>query len=236
MRHLVLSALAAAIGTLSLASAAHADVATVSFTKLTGLAGVQGTTIFRADLSALSFDTIQSITLIDSNSQSGGSPGAFSGFDLDGIKLSTTLANTAAQASAAAALPGFDFSPANTLFTPGTQRSPVAAKLFGTDASGLNVDPAMATLSQFDSNWFTSGEVTLGDGGKISFNLTAPISTAGLYLYIGEVGGSLGENVSGTLIVSSQPVPEPEALALLVGGLGLLPFLSRKRRQDRREA
>ena len=45
----------------------------------------------------------------------------------------------------------------------------------------------MSATQQFDAIWFGAGSVTLGDGGRISFNLTSPTSTAGLYLYVGEV-------------------------------------------------
>ena len=71
----------------SLAGAAQAASVPVTFERLSGLSGFSGTSVFRADLSGLGLTDIASITLFDSNSKQGGSPGAFSGFDLDAIML-----------------------------------------------------------------------------------------------------------------------------------------------------
>ncbi|MBL8494978.1 MAG: PEP-CTERM sorting domain-containing protein [Rhodocyclaceae bacterium] len=214
----------------SLAGAAQAASVPVTFERLSGLSGFSGTSVFRADLSGLGLTDIASITLFDSNSKQGGSPGAFSGFDLDAIMLSTTRATAASQMSGLVTLPAFDFTTAGTAFTAGTQRAPVAPKLSGTDATGLNVDPAAATLGQFDAVSFTSGSVSLGDGGSITFHLNAPVSTAGLYLYVGEVGNTPGENLGG-VFVASAPVPEPSTWALTLAGLGLCSVFLRRRRQ-----
>jgi hypothetical protein len=208
-------------------SSSRADTAEVSFVRLSGSVA-QGTAIFRADLSGVSFDEIYSITLIDSNSQTGGSPGQYSGFDLDAIKISTTLATTASEASAAVAMDVFDFNPTGTFLIPGTQRPPVDSKLNGTDETGLNVDPNWATLGAFDAIFFSTGSVTLGDGGRLSFNLTSPVSAEGLYIYLGEVSGSAGEGIAGSLIVSTLPVPEPATTALWAAGLACLYGIRRR--------
>ncbi|MBK6975281.1 MAG: PEP-CTERM sorting domain-containing protein [Sterolibacteriaceae bacterium] len=229
-------AVVVALGLAALAPNVSADTVTVPFKRLTGFSGFDkaSTAVFVADLSKLGFTEIDKITLFDSNSGVGGSPGAFSGFDVDAIKLSTTPATTADEASKAAAIEhAFDFTPAGTSFTPGTQRPPAAPKLFGTDASGLNVNPDSATLNTFDAKWFVSGFVSLGDGGSIAFNLKSPVSTAGgLYAYVGEVSGSTGEAISGGLVVSS-PVPEPSTWALMLGGLGILSGMLSLRRARR---
>jgi len=115
----------------------------------------------------------------------------------------------------------FDFSPAGTLFTPGAQRAPVDPKLFGTDPGGSTVDNAVATLGLFDANSTTAipgafGFVSMGDGGVLSFNLTGPVSTSGLFLYVGEVGDN-GEVAAGNIFVSDRAVsdvPEPSSLVL----------------------
>lgn len=208
-------------------SAAFADTAEVSFVRLSGSVA-QGTAVFRADLSELSFADFSSITLVDSNSMTGGSSGQYSGFDLDAIKVSSTFATTAAQASAAAGLNVFDFSPTATLFTPGTQRTPADIKLNGTDNSGLNVDNAWATLSAFDAIFFGTGSVTLGDGGRVAFNLISAAPTLDRYIYIGEVSGDAGENIAGSLLVSTSPVPEPGVWAMFLAGLGTLSFRFRR--------
>ncbi len=192
----------------------------LSFTKLSGLTGgtPQGTAVYRADLSRIGFD-INSIAITDSNSGTGGFSGKFSGFDLDAIKLSSTLTNNAANVNSITGLSVFDFSPTGTMLMGGNQRPPVNPSLFGT--TGGNIDNLVATLQSFDGNSTTdssaSGYVSLGDGGKVGFNLTSPVSTASpLYLYIGEVGDN-GEVVAGQITVSDQPmsIPEPTSLSAL---------------------
>lgn len=117
------------------------------------------------------------------------------------------------------------------MFTPGLQRTPVDPRLFGTGPTGNTVDNTVATLGSFDGNSTTSipgafGFFSMGDGGLLSFNLTSPLSTMGLYLYIGEVGDN-GEVAAGSIFISGEhvppvSVPEPGTLALL--SLGALAF------------
>jgi hypothetical protein len=223
------------IGSIAISGAwsASANAATVNltFTQLTGVTGgtPAGTGVYRADLSSLGFD-LASITIADSGSGVGGASGQFSGFDLDAIKLSRTLTNTATSVNGLADLNVFDFNPSGTVFTGGTQRTPVDPKLFGTNVAGNAVNNAVATLGSFDANASTStpfGFVSLGDGGKVSFNLTSLIaSSTPLYLYIGEVGNN-GESVAGTITVSDNRIPTP---ALLPGLIGLGTAAWRKRR------
>jgi len=219
------------------AQGAQAAVSPVTFTKLTGVTGGSpaDTAVFRADLSGLGLLSIQSITIQDNSGGLGGASGQFSGFDLDAISLSTSSVTTATAAAALANLGAFDFSPAGTLFTPGTQRPPPDPKLFGTGPGGNTVDNTVATLGAFDGNSTTSipgaaGFISMGDNGQLIFNLTSPISTTGLFLYIGEVGDN-GEVAAGSIFVSDLPgrVPEPTVVALL--GLGLGAFLLRAQRR-----
>jgi hypothetical protein len=208
------------------ATRVQGSVVALSFTKLTGLTGgaISETAVYSADLSSVGLSAILSLTIADNSAGSGGSPGQFSGFDLDAIKLSNTNFATAAGAAGGVGLPGFDFSPASTFLTPGSQRAPTDPKLFGTDAAGTHVNDAAATLGTFDGNsdvLAPFGWISLGDNGTISFNLNAPISTTGLWLYIGEVGNN-GEVAAGDITVSdaaTAPTPLPSSVW---GGLVLL--------------
>lgn len=80
-----------------LASSSYADTATVTFTQLPGTTAVL-TGVYAANLSNLGLSTIESITIQDNSGGLGGSPGQFSGFDLDAIILSNTNFTTAATA------------------------------------------------------------------------------------------------------------------------------------------
>ncbi|MBW8847659.1 MAG: PEP-CTERM sorting domain-containing protein [Burkholderiales bacterium] len=221
-----------AVAALMLASAAHA--VPVSLTKLTGLTGgtLAGTAVYKADLSAIGLASILSIGIRDNSSGLGGAVGQFSGFDLDAIKLSTTDCADAACAKGAAGLSLFDFV-SHVLFTPGTQRVPVDAKLFGTDASGSAVDNAVATLDQFDGESTTGptvfGFLSLGDDGAIDFDLTAAASTTGLFLYIGEVGDNGEVAASDVIVREGHVLPEPGGLALFGLAAAGLAWVRRRR-------
>lgn len=213
--------LATGVITLASVSSAIAGTLNIDFTKLQGVTGGNPTLtgVYRADLSNLGFD-INSITIADNNSAQSGQPGKFSGFDLDAIKISNILVNNATDVKNLPGLDVFDFTPSGTLFTPGTQRSTAnPTDLFGT--TGGNIDNSIATLQNFDANAAADasafGLVSLGDGGKVVFNLKNFISnTTPLYLYIGEAGDN-GEVASGQITVSDKPqqVPEPTTLAAL---------------------
>jgi hypothetical protein len=238
---------AASFLALGLSGSAHAASVAVTFTKLTGVTGGNpaGTAVYRADLTGLGLTSIQSITIKDASSSSDGSPGKFSGFDLDAIKLAYSntfnVPTSASGASSLTGLTGFDFSTSGTMFTPGSQTPPPDNKLFGTGPTGTTVDNSVATLGLFDANSTTGdtadGFISLGVGGQIAFNLTSAISTTGsngkhLYLYIGEVGDN-GEVASGTIMVSDThvpTVPEPSSFAMI--GIASLVGLGVRRRRS----
>ena len=207
--------------------ACSAQAALVTLTPLTGLTGgtLAGTAVYKADLGSVGLGTILSVEIKDDSAGLGGAAGQFSGFDLDAIKLSTTDCATAACAAGAVGLSVFDFV-AGTSFAAGVQRAPVDPKLFGTDGTGTAVDNAVATLGAFDGESSTVtpfGFLSMGDTGRITFNLSAPLSTAGLFLYIGEVGDN-GEVAAGSITVRDSHVPEPASLALVglaLAGLGM---------------
>lgn len=216
--------LAGAALTLALA-AATASAAPVTFTKLTGLTGgaPAETGVYRADLSGLGLGQIASVTIQDASVGLGGSPGQFSGFDLDAVVLSTVLIADASQVGSLVPAALFDF--AGSMLAGGAQRPPTDPALFGT--SGGQVDNAIARLGLFDGNSTTAipgadGFVSLGDNGVLSINLTAPLALGGpLYLYIGEVGDN-GEVAASSVTVSDTPVTVPEPMSATLFGLGLL--------------
>lgn len=216
----------------ALAMAATAQAVPVALTKLTGLTGgvAAGTAVYKADLSSIGLASVLSIGIRDNSGMLGGATGQFSGFDLDAIKLSTTDCADAACAQGAAGLSVFDFV-SGVVFAAGAQRAPADPKLFGTDASGTAVDNAVATLGLFDAESIAgpgaAGFLSLGDNGAIDFNLTSATSTAGLFLYIGEVGDN-GEVAAGEILVrDTTSVPEPGGLTFL--GLVVAGLATRRR-------
>ncbi|MCP2728057.1 hypothetical protein [Limnofasciculus baicalensis] len=203
-----------AIGLIS-ASNAVAATLNIGFTKLPGLTGgfPASTAVYMANLSNIGFD-IGSIQIGDNSGGLGGATGKFSGFDLDGIKFSKSAIANGADINSLPGLNVFDFSPSGTFFTPGKQRAPIdLTPLFGT--TGSNINNTVATLNSFDANSTTNeilpgatafGFASLGDNGKIAFNLKNLVSTTEpLYLYIGEVGDN-GEVGAGEITVSDKPM------------------------------
>jgi hypothetical protein len=222
IRFTTLIALLGLVGT-TVATAANVPV---TFTQLTGLTGgtPAGTAVYRADLSGVGISTLLSLTILDNSGGLGGATGQFSGFDLDAVKLAYTSVADAASAAALAGQNVFDFT-AGSIFTPGTQRAPADAKLFGTGPTGNTVDNVVATLGAFDANSTTAipgaaGFLSMGDNGSLTLNLTAGLSTAGLFLYIGEVGDN-GEVAAGTISVSDTRVPIAPDGGTTLGMLGL---------------
>lgn len=185
-----------------------------------------GTTIYRADLSGLGID-IRSLLLKDSGSALGGSPGQFSGFDLDAIALSRTFIDTvpsADQLNSNVFLPKlnvFDFSNAGVLLTPGAQRGDPSPDLNGS-VNGLLASSSLLDL--FDSTGSTTESartLTLGDGGSVGFNLLSSVATnQPLYLYIAEAGISAEETISGFVSASSDTLEPTGDLSTDLGTSG----------------
>ncbi len=225
---------AVAVVQLSMFGIDPATAAVITFSQLTGLTGGSppDTAVFKADLSSLPLGEIASVTIRDNSSTSAGSPGQFSGFDLDAIVLSSTNITSASQVSSLVPTGTFNF--ATSVLTDGAQTPPTDPALFGT--TGGQVNQAVATLNAFDGNSTTAipgafGFVSLGVGGVLGINLTNAVATGGpLYLYIGEVGNN-GEVAASNIDVSSSPigVPEPASLALLTIGVASVVATRRRR-------
>ncbi|MCB1906021.1 MAG: hypothetical protein KDH15_01525 [Rhodocyclaceae bacterium] len=219
------SRLAALVVGTVMSTAVHA--LPVTLTKLTGVTGgvPAATAVYRAELGAIGIMEILSLSIRDVSGGFGGAAGQFSGFDLDAAILSNVFCASAACAAGLSGLPVFDYLPSGTIFNAGAQRPPFDAKLFGSDASGTEVDDIVATLGIFDGNATTvipgaDGFISLGDFGQVIFNLVSPVSSAGLFLYIGEVGDN-GEVAGSAIDVSDRAatIPEPSALALVAMAL-----------------
>jgi len=215
---------------------ANAVSVPISLTALTGDTP-QSTGVVKADLSGLGLTQLASIKVTDDGGTAG-SPGIWSGFDLAGIKLSTTDCASAACADGLVGLNVFDFVN-NVLFSAGTMDptgAPLAGPcLAGTSGIGCTVDESIATLGDFDATFdgatgTHSGFLSLGRSGSIAFDLTSLVSLVDpIFLYIGEVGNN-GEALIGAVEISDIPaIPVPAAFWLF--GTALVGFVGMSRRR-----
>jgi len=215
----------------------HAQAASVGvgFTKLTGALG--GTGVFKADLSSLPLTELASIILRDTGGTEG-SPGIWSGFDLDAIKLSTSDCADAACAGAAASTGSIDF--ASAVFTAGSMDPvPMGSSLegpclAGTSGGGCDFDNSIATLSSFDALFASapgSGFLSLGRLGVLALNLNPALALGGpLFMYVGEAGNN-GETLRGLVEVSDVPSAVPLPAAVWLFGSALVGFIGMSRRR-----
>jgi hypothetical protein len=103
--------------------------------------------------------------------------------------------------------------------TPGVQ----IGQSFGTWSQGGLVAPYGALVGAWDttpSNYFLIGT---------NFAGVATASTSNLKLYYFD--SNFGDN-TGSILVNVTAVPEPETYAMLLAGLGLIGFMSRRRRNN----
>jgi Ca2+-binding RTX toxin-like protein len=173
---------------------------------------LEGTGLYRVDLSQSGFATIGAITVHDDNVISGGT-GSHSGFDLDFIKIFNSGTTDAASILSLQGDAAFNFSSGGVAFQPGYQ-APVApgepadwnTNLRGT--TGANVyDSGLATLGSADSR-----ELSLGEGGQVTFLFGSGLSAGGRYLYFGDTGAN---SEGAYVVVSDIPSDAPTQFRLV---------------------
>ena len=189
----------------------------------------QESSVLRADLTGFpSLTEIGSITVTDTNGTSG-SAGAYSGFDIDAlfIDLDGDYLTTGDQIYASS----FIFS-AGSIRPGSAPASNTSGALNGSNADGT-VNEAFATLNTIDAVFFSTGSISLGDGGSLTANFSPVVAVgASLFLVASEVGAN-GETLTGAIEVRTIPVdvvPLPAGLPLMLAGLGAFAIASRRRK------
>jgi hypothetical protein len=201
----------------------------VPLTLTTDGTAVGSTLVFKADLTGTSGLTeIGSITLQDDGTPVGGYPGIFSGFDVDAvfIDIDGNLDNsgdryffTSYSFAAGTTRPITDpYLPAD--YSPNSSHP---GPTFGS-INANTIDLATATLNDLDGVGHTvttaAGFLTLGDGGTLTINFSPKVPVEGtLFLFVGEVGGQVGEGLGASVTVSDVVVPIPPSVLLLGSGL-----------------
>ena len=97
----------------------------------------------------------------------------------------------------------------------------------GGDTGGLSIND----FSLFDANGSLLSGTQLSSGNIDNWNFSYANLAAGTY-YVQVAGNVLGNGASKYAAnLALAPVPEPETYAMMLGGLGLLAFTARRRKQ-----
>lgn len=95
---------------------------------------------------------------------------------------------------------------------------------------GIEYSAAIETIRLLDAS---DNIVAFDNDGSNGFSIVSGVLSAGTYrvAVIGDATGTLGGSYGGVIqTVGTAPVPEPETWALMLGGLGALGFLARRRK------
>lgn len=201
--------------------------------------GIDGlTTVFRATLGGLGLTQVGSVSILDSNSGTGGSPGVFSGFDLDFVfidldGLYATSGDRVFGSAFAFTTGAIRPSGGDPNFEPTVARP---GPTFGSSAANA-IDPGLSTLDIRDGDFSSGvstdlvfGWLTLGDGGSLGVGFGPPVVLTGSEaLFLGEVGTGAGELVDASITVRQTGLPEPATAALVVLGLAGIGRACKKR-------
>lgn len=137
-----------------------------------------------------------------------------------------TITNSAVLIGNVFAVPGDSFVDNwNFTITPTEQFAAVAADIDNLPAFEISLSSFGAKLIGSSQTW---NAVQVGDTIRFDSMVLAP-GNYDLQIF-GTVIGTIGAAYAGTITAFAVPVPEPETYAMMLAGLGLMAFISRRRK------